>query len=691
MMNTRTLICAAAHETRRAWAATLEALGSRTEQLEAAPAKSTDTDLIIAQLDPRAPVQVGGKSQALLVIQQPDLATYVRLLAQPGVSAVVTADYLDSRLLTYVAAKLLKGDIFGVSKVLPWGAQVLSMVVGSHDERQQALASLDQYARALGLRARHLEAIQLVADELLMNALYDAPTGASGPEYADVEPKNRSTLQLERPAILQVAGDGQRLAIAVRDGFGSLDRATVLASLDRCLRQGGQVERKTSGAGVGLYMVANHVTELVVNLIPGAATEVVCVFAASAPGQQLKHFGIYEELIPLSADRRGGRERRIVPRRGVTKGRAPGWQWVALAGAALLLATTVVLGLWPYISRAPRGSLRVSVSSPKATIYLNGAQRGVAAPALMIPDLEVSSSYVVSAREPGYEAGEEAVAVSRGRVQEVRLTLQRKRAKAYISSTPPGAEIWLSGKSTGFRTPSLIEGLEPGSRLELRLVRYGYATVNGELAPTADETLRYHTQLTVGPGFASIRLSSTPPGARLIVNDVDTGLTTPIESHLLPGGQRYRLELRQESRVPWVRTLNVEAGEQRAEQVNLAAGELVSIQANLPGRVIVGGLVRPLPFERVLPIGTHTIRLRSDQPYLDHSFVVKLKPGTKVTQSFKFGIVVAPENLRILVNKVRVAKLALPAGPHKVTLVNAKGETRTANVAVTAGEETRLE
>ena len=32
-------------------------------------------------------------------------------------------DYLDVRLLTYISAKAIWGDIFGVSKVVPWGVK----------------------------------------------------------------------------------------------------------------------------------------------------------------------------------------------------------------------------------------------------------------------------------------------------------------------------------------------------------------------------------------------------------------------------------------------------------------------------------------------------------------------------------------------------------------------------------------
>lgn len=211
------------------------------------------------------------------------------------------------------------------------------------------------------------------------------------------------------------------------------------------------------------------------------------------------------------------------------------------------------------------------------------------------------------------------------------------------------------------------------------------------MVPSAEETQRYQTSLSVASEFSSLSLQSDPPGARLYVNDVDTGLTTPVKEHVLRGGQSYRLELRAPSRVPWEEAVEPKAGESLSRQVTLRQGESLSVQANVPGRITVNGMTKPLPFERVLPVGNHRLRLRGERPFTDHSWVVSLKAGSKVTENLRFGFVAAPEGKRIKLDNAKVAKLALLPGQHKLTLLEPSGETRQVTVKVTAGEETKLE
>ena len=75
---------------------------------------------------------------------------------------------------------------------------------------------------------------------------------------------------------LRFGADGKRLGISVSDPFGSLDPQRVLDYLSKCLRRGeDQIDRKEGGAGLGLYMMFDFVTHLVVNIQRGSRTEFV--------------------------------------------------------------------------------------------------------------------------------------------------------------------------------------------------------------------------------------------------------------------------------------------------------------------------------------------------------------------------------------------------------------------------------
>ena len=82
-------------------------------------------------------------------------------------------------------------------------------------------------------------------------------------------------------------------AVSVRDRFGRLDKSTILRYIDKCLHSSAQIDRKTYGAGLGLYLVMNAASHVVVNIAPGMATEVVCSFDRKGVRTGLRGFSIF--------------------------------------------------------------------------------------------------------------------------------------------------------------------------------------------------------------------------------------------------------------------------------------------------------------------------------------------------------------------------------------------------------------
>jgi len=116
-----------------------------------------------------------------------------------------------------------------------------------------------------------------------MNALYDAPVDEHGNQvFAEIDPHDRTKTRSPRPVSIRYAATENGFALSVRDRFGRLDKATVLRYIDKCLHSPAQIDRKTYGAGLGLYLVANAAASYVVNVAYGIATEVVCTFDRGA-------------------------------------------------------------------------------------------------------------------------------------------------------------------------------------------------------------------------------------------------------------------------------------------------------------------------------------------------------------------------------------------------------------------------
>jgi hypothetical protein len=229
--------------------------------------------------------QLRDNAHVTVVAPQSPLAGLTRFLHDPRVNHVIVGDEID-RGVFVTAQKLLTGDIFGIEKYLPEGTQVHYARLRDFEGRSRAIDTVLEYAEQAKMRRQVRTAIGQVCEELLMNALYDAPVDDHGQQiFAEIDPHDRTKSRSPRPVSIRYAATESQFAIAVRDRFGRLAKNTILAYIDKCLHSPVQIDRKTYGAGLGLYLVANAAASYVVNVAYGIATEVVCTFdrGAKAP------------------------------------------------------------------------------------------------------------------------------------------------------------------------------------------------------------------------------------------------------------------------------------------------------------------------------------------------------------------------------------------------------------------------
>ncbi|MFH2007458.1 MAG: hypothetical protein ABI333_12810 [bacterium] len=220
-----------------------------------------------------------------------DLATTAFLLADQRCNHVLqTDDEHGLGRLTTTAKKLLSGDIFGIEKYLPDAQEVHYFRLVNYHGRSEAIDKIVEFAEASKVRRQVRQTIAQVCEELLMNALYNAPVDEFGRSlFANVTPKDRLALDSPRPVSIRYAINETHFGIAVRDRFGTLTKDTMLRYIHKCLHSRQQIDGKTLGAGLGLYLVASRAREYIVNIAPGVATEAIAVFAkrggaARSPG-----------------------------------------------------------------------------------------------------------------------------------------------------------------------------------------------------------------------------------------------------------------------------------------------------------------------------------------------------------------------------------------------------------------------
>jgi len=101
---------------------------------------------------------------------------------------VVVGEELE-RGVFITAQKLLTGDIFGIEKYLPAGTPVNYIRMRDFKGRGQAIDKVLEFAAEAKMRRQVRSAIGQVCEELLMNALYDAPVDEHGQQiFAEVDP-----------------------------------------------------------------------------------------------------------------------------------------------------------------------------------------------------------------------------------------------------------------------------------------------------------------------------------------------------------------------------------------------------------------------------------------------------------------------------------------------------------------------
>lgn len=222
-----------------------------------------------------------GAQLVALVPAGTDLATMASLIADERCNHVVQWDDeqgLDR--LGTLTEKLLSGDIFGIEKHVPQAEEVNYYRLRNYRGRSEAIDCIVAHARATRVRRQVRTTIAQVCEELLMNALYNAPVDEYGRTlFANVTPKDRLDLDSPRPVSIRYASSATLFGVAVRDRFGTLTKETVLRYLHKCLHSRQQIDGKTLGAGLGLYLVASRALEYVINIAPGMATEAIAVFS----------------------------------------------------------------------------------------------------------------------------------------------------------------------------------------------------------------------------------------------------------------------------------------------------------------------------------------------------------------------------------------------------------------------------
>jgi hypothetical protein len=209
---------------------------------------------------------------------------------------------------------------------------------------------------------------------------------------------------------------------------------------------------------------------------------------------------------------------------------------------------------------AGRGAIHVVVDVIGATAVL----RGAAGRAVGKCDAPCSfnnlypGQYSLEVLKEGYQSVQTALQVKQGDVQDQKIKLESLAKGIYITSKPPGADVFINGAKQSGQTPVTLP-LAPGQyNLVLRLPGYdayaGSIQIKDNIQTQLDATLNEKSAAHV----AWAQIGSTPKGAEIIIDGTSSGQFTPARVQVPAGMHNILLRLNGYQQVK--RTVSVSEG-----------------------------------------------------------------------------------------------------------------------------------
>ncbi len=153
------------------------------------------------------------------------------------------------------------------------------------------------------------------------------------------------------------------------------------------------------------------------------------------------------------------------------------------------------------------------------------------------------AQYSLEVQKAGYQSVQTALQIKTGDVQDQRIKLESLAKGIYVSSKPPGADVFINGAKQAGQTPVTLP-LAPGQyNLVLRLPGYeayaGGIQVEDNIQTQLDVTLNEKSAARVA--WAQVR--TNPRGAEILVDGASTGQVTPARVQLPAGMHTFTLRL----------------------------------------------------------------------------------------------------------------------------------------------------
>ena len=153
------------------------------------------------------------------------------------------------------------------------------------------------------------------------------------------------------------------------------------------------------------------------------------------------------------------------------------------------------------------------------------------------------TGYSLEVQKEGYQSVQTAIQVKSGDAQDQKIKLESLAKGIYISSQPPGADVFINGAKQSGQTPVTLP-LAPGQyNLILRLQGYEPYAGGIQVKDNIQTLLNVPLSEKSASRVAWAQVNSVPKGAEIIVDGTSTGKFTPARVQVPSGVHTITLQL----------------------------------------------------------------------------------------------------------------------------------------------------
>lgn len=208
----------------------------------------------------------------------------------------------------------------------------------------------------------------------------------------------------------------------------------------------------------------------------------------------------------------------------------------------------------------------------------------------------------------------------------------QKPAELVLNITPADADITLDNKGGYTGSPIFLKGIEPGIEHILVIRKVGFAPHERQftLKPGQVQNMRINLSPNL-PRDVHLEVTSTPAGATIFIDDIETKYRTPAKIGNLVAGKEYSVGIYLQKYKYWTKKVALKAGENRSIDIQLGKDLSSILIDSVPqnARVAIDGVpsgFTPLKRDGLEPDQIFNITIELDE-YEPISKEIKTSPG----------------------------------------------------------------